>query len=66
MGRITPEIRKINNDDDSCWKRFNKNGSIEYFNKDYYNPNYTRKDNNKEKLSLELIRIEIEKELNNI
>jgi hypothetical protein len=39
---IIPERRSINNNYDNCWKRIKPNGT-EYYSKEYYNPDYSRK-----------------------
>jgi hypothetical protein len=42
INRIIPERRSINNNYDNCWKRIKPNGT-EYYSKEYYNSDYTRK-----------------------
>jgi hypothetical protein len=41
MNRIQPETRNIK--DIQYWKRINKNGTIEYYSKDEFNSDFTRK-----------------------
>ena len=41
MNRIQPETRNIK--DIQYWKRINKNGLIEFYSKDEFNSDFTRK-----------------------
>jgi len=43
MNRIQPETRNIK--DIQYWKRINKNGLIEFYSKDEFNSDFTRKIN---------------------
>jgi hypothetical protein len=40
---IIPERRNINDNYDNFWKRIKSNGAMEYYSKEYFNPDYTRK-----------------------
>jgi hypothetical protein len=38
------EIRKTMNDNDNYWRRVNSDGTVEYFNKDFYNKDFDYQD----------------------
>ena len=61
INQIIPERRSLNDNID-YWKRKDKNGTIECFSKEYYNSDFTRRNNDN---NIENILIEIEKLINN-
>jgi hypothetical protein len=51
--QVIPE--KINNNNDTnYWERKLNNGNVEKFNKDFFNSDFTRKENRKQKLIEEI------------
>jgi hypothetical protein len=63
INSLIPE-KRITNIYDNCWKRIKLNGGVEYYNKEYYNPDYTRKITNGdiiESIKRELLLSEIDK-----
>jgi hypothetical protein len=60
MNCIIPERRNIDRDYDNCYKRTTSNGVVGYYNKEYYNPNFTRKDSELEDIKRELLLLEID------
>lgn len=62
MNFIIPEQRSIN-EDNSCWIR-HKNETTEYYNRDYYDSDLTRKEDNEDEKKNHIID-EIMKELDN-
>lgn len=56
---MIPERRNLFTDND-CYKRTLFNGVVECFSKEYYNPNFTRKDSELENIKKELLLLEID------
>jgi hypothetical protein len=63
MNCTIPERRNIDRDYDNCYKRTTSNGVVEYYNKEYYNPNFTRKSDELEYIKKELLLLEIDSSL---
>jgi hypothetical protein len=60
VNTIIPERRNSFTDyNDNCYKRTLSNGGVEYYSKEYYNPDFTRKQDLEDILK-ELLLLEIE------
>jgi hypothetical protein len=64
MNKVTiPEQRSSMNDTDNFYSRKLSNGAVEYYSKEYYNPNFTRKSDELENIQKEILLYLIENSL---